>query len=131
MEVELFNICEGAFNHDGRLTLVEVFDRIHVTHVPLEIACGVAIKLLFSNEDVGKHTLTVNVLHEDKPDVIGQYSSNVEVPENAGEGRLAVAINIRGFKLPWAGKYTIRLEVDGNVLKDNIFLVINHEGDQK
>jgi len=131
MEVELFNICEGAFNHDGRLTLVEVFDRIHVVSVPLEIACGVAIKLLFSKEDAGQHTLTIKVYHTDIPDAIAQYSSNVVVPENADDGRLAVAINIRGFKLPLAGKYRISLEVDGTSMKDNSFIVISHEGEQK
>ena len=127
MEVELFNICEGAFNHGGRLTLVEVFDRIHVDHVPLEIACGVAIKLFFSKQDAGQHMLTIKVYHTDSPKVIAQYSSNVNVPGDEEDGRLAAAINIRGFKLPFDGKYRISLEVDGVVMKDNCFIVINHE----
>ena len=130
MEVELFNICEGAFNHDGRLTLVEVFDRIHVASVPLEIACGVAIKLVFNRADAGHHTLVVKVYYADNPDAIAQYSSNVVIPVDADDGRLAVAINIRGFKLPMAGKYRIRLEVDEIVMKDNDFLVISHDREQ-
>lgn len=130
MEVELFNICEGAYNHDGRLTLVEVFDRIHVAHVPLEIACGVAIKMLFREADAGSHALSVKVYHTDVTEPIAQYSSNVEVPDKAEDGRLAIAINIRGFKLPLPGKYKICLYVDGNFIRENSFVVISHEGEQ-
>lgn len=129
MKVELLAISEGAYNHNGRLTLVEAFDVMHVQRVPAEAAVGLAAKILFNPEDTGRHTMIIRVSHSGQQNAIADFNSEIDVPNDPEGGKLLMAANVRGFKIPFDGSYSLSLLIDGNEINSTTFKVISHEND--
>ncbi len=58
MELKLFTLCEGAFNHNGHLTIVNTIDFINGEEFPYRIPqFGIAAKLNFKAQESGNHHL--------------------------------------------------------------------------
>lgn len=129
MKVELLAISEGAYNHNGRLTLVEAFDVMHVQRVPAEAAVGLAVKIWFNPEDTGHHAMTIRVNHPDQQAPVADFNSEIDVPNDPEGGKLLMAANVRGFKIPFEGTYNLMLLVDGNEIYTTTFKVVSHEND--
>lgn len=129
MKVEMLVVSEGAYNHNGRLTLVEAFDVMHVQRVPAEAAIGIATKILFSPEDVGHHAMMVRVSHPSQQNPIADFNSEIDVPNDPEGGKLLMAANVRGFKIPYVGTYNLSLLIDGNEIYTTTFKVVSHEND--
>lgn len=129
MKVELLAISEGAYNHNGRLTLVEAFDVMHVQQVPIEAAVGLAAKILFCPEDTGHHAMTIRVSQPGQQNPIADFNSEIDVPNDPEGGKLLMAANVRGFKIPFDGIYNLMLLIDGNEIYTTTFKVVCHEND--
>ena len=54
MKIEFFTFCDGAYNYDGRLTIVGTYDDIKAQSFPWKTNMSFALKLLVSNDEAGK-----------------------------------------------------------------------------
>jgi hypothetical protein len=126
MELEFFTICDYAADMGGgKLLIVGTFDSVAVKEFPaIQPILSVVGKVLFHKDEAGKHSVKVGITDPD---------GNVTVPSGPGEvpvdfpdGKETLVMNlILGaiqVKLPKAGKYTVSLEIDGQVVRTVYFM---------
>ena len=114
MKLNLFSICEGAFNNKGRLTIVNTYDIITAPSFPLKMPIGVAMTISFEPNDDGKHIIVLHITNVGKNIEIAKMESEVSIPKDDEGGFLNFVSNVTGFVFPEAGEYMFDLTVDGN-----------------
>jgi hypothetical protein len=86
---------------------------------------SVAVRLLLDPAEAGQaHELRIVVAAEDGAE-LGDFGGSFEVPPAADdwEANVCMALHITGLGLPAAGRYAVRLEVDGEPLGERRFRV--------
>ncbi len=116
MQLKLFSICEGAFNNGGRLTIVNTYDVIHGKTFPLVKAIGVAMTIVFDQEDEGKHSIEMHIENISTNKEVAKMVSDVTVPRDKDGGFLNFASNVSGFNFKDPAKYAFNLFVDSKLL---------------
>lgn len=130
MKIELFTLCEGAFNTNGRLTIVNTFEDIVSEQYPWRGQLGLALKILFSREESGGFDICVwiKAVNDTKP--LHEIKGHLEIKHN-GEGkdvRLAMCTNIQGVVLTNPGDYEVVVLVNDKVLQAYPFkALVKHE----
>ena len=61
MKVELFLACEGAFCHDGNLTIVGTFNVIKANTFPYKLNVGIALQLSFDEHSEWNEKIKINI----------------------------------------------------------------------
>ena len=113
MRLDLFAICEGAFNGNSRLTIVNVYDFINVAGFPAKLSLGVAIKMSFPPEEAGDKSILLKIVQREKGIEIAKMEAQTKVPKDKDDVVLNLASNVQGFSFPEAGKYDFVLYVEG------------------
>lgn len=114
MKLELFAICEGAFNNNGRLTIVNTYDYVNVAEFPVKLSIGVAIKLRFSKEEYGEKTFVLNIVNREKNQTFAKMEAKTIVPQANEEVILNLASNVQNFAFQEPGMYDFNLTYEGN-----------------
>lgn len=116
MKLGLFTICEGAFNHNGHLTIVNTLDFINADKFPVKVSqLGMAIKLRFTPEDKGNNTLKVICLDANQQ-TLAELETPVVMPEVNEEGIFCITSNLSGLLFSTAGKYFFKLAINDEIL---------------
>lgn len=119
MRVELFTLCEGAFNTNGRLTIVNTFEDIVSEQYPWRGQIGMALKILFPREEAGGFDLSVQIKAKDIEQPLHEIKGHLDI-NHQGEGNdvhLAMCSNIQGVVLTKPGDYEVVIIVNGNILQ--------------
>ena len=125
MTTNIFTLCDGAYNYNGKLTIVGTTDNIKVPTIPFVAGIGLALKISFTPQESGKKN--VSILFQDNngqqilPEL--QMQSDVKSKDNIG-GKLVIAGNIQGLNIQTLGSYkcivkvdNVRIELPFNVIK--------------
>lgn len=123
MKIELFTLCEGAFNTNGRLTIVNTFEDLIANQYPWRGPLGMALKLLVLQEEVQDYSFQIRIQNRDKTQTFHEMNAELKLAQQAGHGdvRIALATNIQGLLLPVAGEYLVVISVNGNPLQTYSF----------
>ena len=124
MRIELFTLCDGAFNNGGRLTIVNTYDDVLARQFPWKAAIGVALKIFIPAEEKGAHTLSVEINNEKGDQVLHKLNANLDIPIDGQDGHVALASNIQGIVFPNAGLYYVIARIDEVELLHHKFSVI-------
>lgn len=54
MTIELFSLCDGAYNYNGKLTIVGTLASLSPTSLPVRIKIGVAMRIRVENGGNGE-----------------------------------------------------------------------------
>lgn len=114
MNIRLFTLCDGAYNYNGKLTIVGTIDNIKVLKFPAVVNFGIAIKVSFPPSEYGKKEMKVGIYsEEDSNPVIDEitFPSTEAQGKDGDEAKMAVAGNLTGVIFPKQGKYIVRLTV--------------------
>ena len=66
MEIQVATLCDAATDYNAKLCILGAFDTIGVAKLPIEHPqCSVALRIIFTDEDNGKHKLTIRMIDED------------------------------------------------------------------
>ena len=129
MKVELFTLCEGAFNTNGRLTIVNTFEDIVSNQYPWRGQLGMALKIFVPKEEAGEHDLKISIESCAGSPKLHEMNAHMSFPtgEKANDIHVALATNIQGLLLQTPGEYRVVVEMDGAVLHTCPFkaLIIN------
>lgn len=129
MKVELFTLCEGAFNTNGRLTIVNTFEDIVSNQYPWRGQLGMALKIFVAKEEAGEHDLKVSIESCAGNQKLHEMNAHMSFPtgEKANDIHVALATNIQGLLLQTPGEYKVIIEMDGSALHSCSFkaLIIN------
>lgn len=116
MKLEFFTLCEGAFNSNGRVTIVNTYDILKSATVPCSLNLGVAIKLSFDKEEAGKHKITLPIISEETKSLVGRLESAFTLPEAEDVGYLNMVANVQNMTFPTYGWYQLQVEIDDETL---------------
>ena len=124
MKLNLFTLCEGAFNHNGHLTIVNTIDFINCEELPYRVAqFGVAAKIYFDAAESGEHLLKLICKN-----VMGEETVMIETPIVVAQAventLLCVSANLSNFQFSANGIHLFRLLVD-DVAMGELILKVN------
>lgn len=114
MELKLFTLCEGAFNHNGHLTIVNTIDFINSSEFPYRAPqFGIAAKLDFVAAEAGEHRLQL-ICADPVGKQVPYIDSSITVGESKDNTLLCVSVNMGGLLFAIPGMYVFSLLVDAD-----------------
>lgn len=130
MKIDLFTLCEGAFNTNGRLTIVNTFEDIIAPSYPWKGPLGMALKILVKKEEAGEHDLKVSIKPVTGDKMLHEMNAHLNLPveKATNDIRVAMATNIQGLLVPSPGDYVVEVVFDGIVLGSFPFKALTSNG---
>lgn len=129
MKIDLCTICEGAYNNQGRLTIVNTLDKLLVRSLPCRISFGLALKLVFTSDEMGDKKLSVAVLSPDGSKVLDpEFVTPVNVASRESESQFTLAVNFQNVLIAKPGMHKVRFELDGVLIDERpLGIVESHD----
>lgn len=121
MKVELYALCQGAFNNNGQLTIVNTVDNFGVPAFPARISFGLALKFYILPEEEGEKVLSISILDENNKSIIPPFPANMHIERLDHASHIAIALNLQNVLFEKPGKYDVHLELDGERLDNYAF----------
>lgn len=121
MKVELYALCQGAYNNKGQLTIVNTVDNFGVQAFPARISFGLALKLYILPEEEGEKILSISILNGDGKSIIPPIPTNLHIERLEKASHIALALNLQNVLFETPGKYIVHLELDGSRLDNFAF----------
>lgn len=125
MEIEVFTLCDGAFNYSGKLTIIGTYDRLTVQSIPFSAKVSLAVKLYVGDNEVRNGT-TIKVSYKDplenpiSADIINTIGG---LQERAQVKHIAMAVNTT-LNITEAGVHSVELYVDDVLIRNINFEVV-------
>lgn len=124
MKVELFTICNGAFNSNGHLTIVNTCDRLSVPSLPYRVSFGIALKFYAVPGEAVQKELSVSVLDPENNKVFEpEFVTPIGINGGALANHFAVALNLQNVLFTKPGTHNVHLQLDGERFDDFAFEV--------
>ena len=90
MKIEFFTFCDGAYNYDGRLTIVGTYDDIKAQSFPWKTNMSFALKLLVSNDEAGKKALNIRFTNAAGEPFAGEINTEIDIPQSDSVGHIRI-----------------------------------------
>lgn len=116
MVIDLFTLCDGAYNYNGKLTIVGTLDSISVSDVPAKVQFSIAMKLRFNPGEEGKHTLVVRIKDVNGKNIPPDMVLDLDIVPSETDTVVSLAVNAQGLPFDKLGVYNVDVLVD-NVVK--------------
>lgn len=117
MDIRVLTLCDGAYNYNGKLTIVGTSDNLKVLRVPCIASVGLAIKLVFPASEFGKKNVEITFKRSsDGQQVLPPLQFQTSIESKGQEGYIVLAANINGLNIQETGKHVVEVNVDGNVV---------------
>lgn len=113
MQVELFTLCDGAYNYDGRLTIVGTFDTIKEAKAPFRKSFSIAAILRREIEETGDRELIISITNEEGLPAMPAISMRVNAPSDATQAKLVIAIKFNSVSFKSYGTYKVAMKDNG------------------
>ncbi len=121
MKVELYALCQGAFNSNGQLTIVNTIDNFVVPTFPARVSFGLALKLYILPEEEGEKSLSISILNKENKSIIPPIPASLHVERLGKASHIAIALNLQNVLFEKPGAYDVHLELDGERLDNFAF----------
>jgi hypothetical protein len=119
MKLEIFTLCDSAFDAGGALTIVKISDGIYAPIAPLKIPkICVVFRIRFSENEDGKHGINLSIFNQDGNLMTPPFNKEIQTRRNPNlpTGVNIGIIDLKGIIFPAFGEYELNLFVDGNLL---------------
>ncbi len=122
MDIQIATLCDFAADYNGKLVISGTFDTLAARALPVvHPACALAMRFCFTQEDNGRHKLSINIINEDgesldpnnmpiKPDF------DIQLPNGAPFLTRNMVMNLQGLRFPDDGIYSIDIGYDDEIL---------------
>lgn len=124
MKLELFALCQGAFNNNGQLTIVSTLDSFKVRSFPARISFGLALKFYIRPDEYGERLMSISILNDKGISIIPPIPAKFQIERLAKASHIALAINLQNVLFEAPGEYCVHLELDGSRFDHFAFEVI-------
>ena len=126
MKTDIFALCEGAFNKNGSLTLVNTFDNIDASKLPWRTTVGLALKLSVTSEDAGDKKMIIQFKDENGVEILPSIPINLKILDKE-DSHLVIALNLQNIVFTNAGHFCVTVLIDEKEYDTLPFNVICHE----
>lgn len=119
MTLEIFTICDSAYDSAGALSILKIADGIYATTAPLKIPkLTVVFRIRFSDAEDGKHGINLSIFNQDGQLMTPPFNKEIQTRRNPNlpTGVNIGIIDLKGIIFPEFGEYALNLFVDGNLL---------------
>ena len=122
MHIQIAALCDYAADYNGKLVVTGAFDTLAARAVPVvHPSCALALRFCFTQEDAGRHKLSINIIDEDGSSLDPENMPiepefEVQLPPNVPFLTRNLIMNLQGLRFPTAGIYSIDIGCDGELL---------------
>ena len=115
MVTEVFVMCDGANDSQGKLNILGAFDTIVAGEFPfIHPHCTMAIRLRFDRMDSQESTIHLTIQTESGTKVLAAIDTVLKRgASSTPTGTANMIVNINSIRFETPGDYTITLQVDG------------------
>lgn len=113
MTIELFSLCDGAYNYNGKLTIVGTLNGIAVPQLPAQIKVSLAMRMRVGHEDQGEKNMIIHFVNPDGNNLPVELAVKLNiVPTEEPESYITFAADIQGLPLEKEGHYSVDISID-------------------
>lgn len=118
MRIELFTLCDGAYNYNGKMTIVGTLTSIGIPKVPVNVQLGLALKIMVEPEEAGMKNLKIRFFNPDGSNIPADLSVQIDVKPKNEKSYISLAANVQNLPLSQLGEHTIKIMVNDEALSD-------------
>ncbi len=115
MIVRIFTLCDGAYNYNGKLTIVGTVDNIKVPRVPVKAAVGIAVKIDFTPNENGDKTIVFHFKDAHQNLILPEMKVQAKAEKKGETMSLVIAGNINGLDIKEEGSHTVEMMVNNEI----------------
>ena len=125
MKTILFTLCDGAYNYDGRLTVVGTFDQIRMLSIPGTARTSFALKFLIPETELAqKAEIRIEFRDVNNNPISESITKSIPIPDTQkGYIHLAMAGSIQ-LNVAEAGKHRMLCFIDNRQVEELEFAII-------
>lgn len=122
MDIQIASLCDFAADYNGKLVVSGTFDTLAARALPVvHPNCSLALRFCFTQEDAGRHKLSVNIIDEDGEslDEKGmpiEPEFEVQLPPNVPFVTRNLIMNLQGLRFQKDGIYSVDIGCDDELL---------------
>lgn len=122
MDIQIASLCDFAADYNGKLVITGTFDTLAARTLPVvHPACTLAMRFCFTQEDVGQHQLSINIIDEDGTSLDPnnmpiEPKFDVQLPPEAPFLTRNLVMNLQGLRFNHDGIYSIDIGCDGELI---------------
>ncbi len=122
MDIQIASLCDHAADYNGKLVITGTFDTLAARALPVvHPMCALALRFCFTQEDAGRHKLSINIINEDGESLDAKNMPiepefDVNLPPDAPFLTRNLIMNLQGLRFPEAGIYSIDIGCDGELV---------------
>lgn len=128
MNIELFTLCDGAFNYNGKLTIVGTLSNVGVSEIPARLNIGVGVKLRLDPFETVGNKLGIMFYNPDGTKI--PIDVNVDLDSKLTEeiSYIALAVNIQGLPINQLGLHNAKLLLEEKEVAQYSFKLEQKDG---
>lgn len=118
MDADIFTLCDGAYNYNGKLTIVGSYEQIVIRNYPQLFKSSLAVRIIFTPKDVADESILVVNYLDYQDNVIG--NSKFKLPKPPTEAKhfsLALALN-QDLNISAGDVLKIQMVLNDNIIKE-------------
>lgn len=112
MTIELFTLCDGAYNYNGKLTIVGSLTSINVNQLPAKVQMSVAIRMRVEAEESGSRQIKIRFINPDGTAIPTDIVANVDLSSSNEMSYINFAASIQGLPITQDGLFTVEILID-------------------
>lgn len=122
MDIQIAALCDFAADYNGKLVVTGAFDTLAARALPVvHPSCALALRFCFTQEDSGRHKLSINIIDEDGASLDAENMPiepefEVQLPPNVPFLTRNLIMNLQGLRFPKAGIFSVDIGCDGELL---------------
>lgn len=127
MRVELFTLCDGAYNYNGKMTIVGTLTNLGVPQVPVNVQLGLAMKIKVDPNESGTKQMMIRFLNPDGTTIPADLSLKLDIAPKEETSFISLAANVQNLPLTQLGELTIKIMIDDSLLSEYQINVVKKE----
>ena len=122
MDIQVATLCDFAADYNGKLVISGTFDTLAARALPVvHPSCALAMRFCFTQEDVGRHKLSINIINEDGESLDPanmpiEPEFDVKMPKEIPFNTRNMVMNLQGLRFTEDGIYSIDIGYDGELM---------------
>lgn len=118
MNIELFTLCDGAYNYNGKMTIVGSLTNIGVPSIPINVQLGLAMKIQLDPEESGQKQMIIRFINPDGTNIPADLLVQLDIKPKKEISYISLAANIQNLPITQMGEMTVQVNIDGNILNE-------------
>lgn len=127
MIIELFTLCDGAYNYNDKLTIVGSWTSIGVNEIPAKIPVGVAMRIRIDIGEKGTKKMKIQFLNPDNSIIPTDIVATLNIKQSKKTSYINLAAMIQGFPISQIGQHVVKVFVDDNLMAEYPLIVEKKE----